>query len=119
MGSQRVRQDWATFTLTFSLLTELPGKLNPCLVPHEQAWAWLHHILGPLLGLLEALQQLALQPLGFPGGSDSKASTCNVGDLGLIPGSGRSLEEGNGNPLQSSCLPGRLQSTGSQRVGHD
>ena len=36
----------------------------------------------------------------FPGGSDSKESTCNVGDLGLIPGSGRSLGEGNGNPLQ-------------------
>ena len=41
---------------------------------------------------------------GFPGGSDSKASACNVGDLGLIPGSGRSPGEGNGNPLQHSCL---------------
>ena len=42
--------------------------------------------------------------LGFPGGSDSKESTCNVGDLGSIPGSGRSPGEGNGNPLQYSCL---------------
>ena len=41
---------------------------------------------------------------GFPGGSDCKASACNVGDLGLIPGSGRSPGEGNGNPLQHSCL---------------
>ena len=40
----------------------------------------------------------------FPGGSDSKASTRDVGDLGLIPGSGRSPGEGNGNPLQYSCL---------------
>ena len=40
---------------------------------------------------------------GFPGGSDSKESTCNTGDLGSIPGSGRSREEGNGNPLQYSC----------------
>ena len=40
----------------------------------------------------------------FPGGSDGKASTCNVGDLGSIPGSGRSSREGNGNPLQYSCL---------------
>ena len=40
----------------------------------------------------------------FPGGSDGKASACNVGDLGLIPGLGRSPEEGNGNPLQYSCL---------------
>ena len=41
---------------------------------------------------------------GFPGGSECKASACNVGDLGLIPGSGRSPGEGNGNPLQYSCL---------------
>ena len=40
----------------------------------------------------------------FPGGSDSKASACNVGDPGSIPGSGRSPGEGNGNPLQYSCL---------------
>ena len=40
----------------------------------------------------------------FPGGSEVKASACNVEDLGLIPGSGRSPGEGNGNPLQYSCL---------------
>ena len=40
----------------------------------------------------------------FPGGSDGKASTCNEGDPGLIPRSGRSPGEGNGNPLQYSCL---------------
>ena len=42
--------------------------------------------------------------LGFPGGSEVKASASNVGDPGLIPGSGRSPGEGNGNPLQYSCL---------------
>ena len=42
--------------------------------------------------------------LGFSGGSDGKASTYNVGDLGLIPGSRRSPGEGNGNSLQNSCL---------------
>ena len=41
---------------------------------------------------------------GFPGGSEVKTSVCNAGDLGLIPGSGRSPGEGNGNPLQYSCL---------------
>ena len=41
---------------------------------------------------------------GFSGGSDGKESTCNAGDLGLIPGWGRSPGEGNGNPLQCSCL---------------
>ena len=42
--------------------------------------------------------------MGFPGGSEVKASACNVGELGSIPGSERSLGEGNGNPLQYSCL---------------
>ena len=41
---------------------------------------------------------------GFPGGSDGKASACNEGDVGSIPGLGRSPGEGNGNPLQYSCL---------------
>ena len=55
-----------------------------------------------------------------------KESTCQAGDLGLIPGSGRSLGGINSNPLQYSCLkipwteePGGLQSTGFQRVSHD
>ena len=43
-------------------------------------------------------------PGGFCGGSDIKESACNAGDLGSIPGSGRSPGEGNGNPLQHSCL---------------
>ena len=42
--------------------------------------------------------------MGFPGGSDGKASARNAGDRGSIPGSGRSPGEGNGNPLQHSCL---------------
>ena len=64
--------------------------------------------------------------MGFPGGSKVKASASNAGDPGSIPGLGRSPGEGNGNPLQYSCLEnpmdggtGRLQSKGSQRVGHD
>ena len=40
----------------------------------------------------------------LPGGSDSKASVCNAGDTGSIPGSGRSPGESNGTPLQYSCL---------------
>ena len=64
--------------------------------------------------------------MDFPGGSDGKESAYNVGDPGSIPGSGRYPGEGNGNPLQYSCLensmteePGGLQSMGSQRVRHD
>ena len=41
---------------------------------------------------------------GFLGGSDDEESACNVGDLGLIPGLQRSPGEGNGYPLQYSCL---------------
>ena len=56
---------------------------------HEKAW----------MGFIEEVLYL-----GFPGGSDGKESACNTGDPGSIPGSGRSLGEGNGNPLQYSCL---------------
>ena len=42
--------------------------------------------------------------LSFPGGSDGKEFACNVGDLGSMPGLGRSPEGGPGNPLQYSCL---------------
>ena len=47
---------------------------------------------------------------GFPGGSEVKASACNAGDLGSIPGSGRYPGEGNGNPLQYSCLENPMDS---------
>ena len=49
-------------------------------------------------------RDITLPAGGFHGGSNGKASACNVGDPGLIPGSGRSPGEGNGNPLQYSCL---------------
>ena len=57
--------------------------------------------------------------LGFPGGSADKESACNVGDLGSIPGLGRSPGEGNSYPLQCSGLENSMDSMGSQRVGHD
>ena len=47
---------------------------------------------------------MALNLPGLPGGSEVKASACNAGDLGSILGLGRSPGEGNGNPLQYSCL---------------
>ena len=54
--------------------------------------------------------------LGFPGGSAGKESTCNVGDLGLIPGLGRSPGEGNGNPLQYSAW--KIPWTGKPGAGY-
>ena len=63
---------------------------------------------------------------GFPGCSGGKESACSVGDLGLILGSGSSHGEGNGDPLQYSCLEnsmdrGAWRATvhGVERVGHD
>ena len=62
-----------------------------------------------------------------PGGSEGKASACNAGDLGLISGWERYLGEGNGYPVQCSCLENStdrgtwwaIQPMGSQKVGHD
>ena len=66
-------------------------------------------------------------PLYQSNGSDGRESTCNAGDWGSIPGLGRSPGEGNGNPLQNSCLGNPMDRgawpatahKGSQRVGHD
>ena len=73
-----------------------------------------------------SLEISILEPQGFPGGSDGKESACNVETLDSIPESERSPGEGNGNPLQYSCLensmdkgPCGLQSIESQRVRHD
>ena len=71
--------------------------------------------------LAEWIQKQDLNVWFIPGGSDGKESACNAGDLGLIPGLGRSPGEGNGHPLQSSCLEnsmdrgaGKTQSMGPQ-----
>ena len=55
---------------------------------------------------------------GVPGGSVSKESACNVGDLGLIPRLGRPLREGNGNPLQYSCLENSMDRGAWQATVH-
>ena len=60
--------------------------------------------LETLEGAFEKKKKKSLPFLEFPGGSDGKASVYDVGDPGLILGLGRSLGEGNGNPLQHTCL---------------
>ena len=55
---------------------------------------------------------------GFPGGSDGKESACNAGDLGSIPGSRSYLGEGNGNPLQYSCLENSMDRGAWQTTVH-
>ena len=92
MGSQRVTEwlnsnnndtkfPWSQFNLELFRQSNIEDPTT--------LWTWVH-----LTGLLE----------GFPCGSDNKESARNAGDPGLIPGSGRSLGEGNDNPLQYSCL---------------
>ena len=56
--------------------------------------------------------------MDFPGGSDSKASACNAGDPSSIPGLGRSPGEGNGNPLQYSCLENPMDRGAWQATVH-
>ena len=60
------------------------------MAPHD-GLMWYNHIPG-------------FSELGFPGSSEGKASACDAGDLGSIPGSESSPGEGHGNPLQYSCL---------------
>ena len=75
---------------------------------------------------MEAPQKQPEKGVPVPGGSAGKESTCNAGDLGLIPGLGRSPGGGHGNPLSILAWripwteePGALQSMRSQRVGQD
>ena len=62
----------------------------------------------------EAIQHI----VGFPGGSDSKQSACNAGDLGLIPGLGRSPRERHGNPLHYSRLENSMDREAWQATVH-
>ena len=116
-----------SFSLSISPSSEYSG-----LISFRMDWLNLLVVQGTLKSLLKhhsskpSILWCSAFFMGFPGGSEVKVSACNVRDLGSIPGSGRSPGEGNGNPLQYSCLgnpwmeePGGLQSMGSQRVGHD
>ena len=75
--------------------------------------------------LIYEIIKYLMRSVCFPGGSEVKASACNAGDLGSIPGLGRSPREGNGTSLQYSCLENsmdrgvRWATMKSQRVGHD
>ena len=101
MRPQRIQlSDWMMAARSEGLQVGEPGCFSLC-----HGWCW-----------------------GFPGGSDGKASARSVEGPGLIPGSGRSPGEGNGNPLQYSCLEnsmdggawwGTVHGVTSQRVGHD
>ena len=88
-------------------------KFDQHLFPHPQPL----EIVLSFTSMSSAFLELTM---GFPGGSEVKASACNVGDLGSIPGLGRSPGEGNGNLLQYSCLENPMdKGAWPQRVKHD
>ena len=135
MGSLRVGHDWAT-SLSLSTFMHWRRKWQPTPVflPGESQGR------RSLVGCspwgrtesdtTEATWQAGRQALCicefFPSSSGGKESACNAGNPALIPGSGRSPGEGNGNPLQYSCLGNSMDSGAWQapwdmdcRVGHD
>ena len=61
---------------------------------------------------------IKIMQIGFPDGSDGKEYACNARDPGLIPGSGRSLGEGNGSPPQYSCLENQMDGGAWQATVH-
>ena len=82
---------------------------------HQKGWLWFQTEWSQVCGISPAWMEVCAA-------LTQAASARNVGDLGSIPGSGRSLGEGNGNPLQHSCLENPMDggaSMGSQKVGHD
>ena len=144
MGSHRVRHDWTDLAAAAAASHHKFYSSHTKLLTDPLIWHILHYGHSPLLcyflcyfcaifsNLFTHLCNFPLPgKMVLPSGTDSKESACNAGDLGLIPGSGRS--SGEGIPLQyhsthSSILvwripwteePGRLQSMGLLRVGHD
>ena len=79
-----------------SIRTDLPYSAFICLIFSSQ-------VNFSSLGLI-SVSRLVPSSMGFPGSPVGKESTYNAGDWGSIPGSGRSLGEGNGKPLQYACL---------------
>ena len=105
----------APVSVSFHLLIEDQGLVSSAiLVPLDSNWLtlcpWAMSFFqqlcpAPLPSVTASLSRGAIYFFrDFPGGSDGEESACNVGDPSLMPGSGKSFGERNGNPLQYSCL---------------
>ena len=79
---------------------------HPCMTTGETISLTIRIFVGKMMSLLS--NTLSKFIIDFPGGSDGKAPAYSAGDLGSIPGSGRSSGERNCNPLQYSCLENPL-----------
>ena len=102
MGSQRVGHDWATSLSCIGEGTGNPLQCSSLENPRDRGALW-----AAIYGVTQSrtrLKRLSNLAVCDFSGSDGKESDCNVGDLGSIPGLGRSLGGGHGNPLQYSCL---------------
>ena len=110
IGSLRVEHDWSDFICTYH------KNINNMYVDYIQLNIDIMSVFrqeerrGRILTFMNVnrvghyIWSIICLISGFPGGSDGEESTCNIGNLGLIPASGRSSGEGNGYPLQYSCL---------------
>ena len=114
------------YALTLRAKNHAPWYLQKgteCSCPHKKLYK---NVYSLFTHNCQNLTVITMSFWGFPPSSVGKESVCNAGDMGSIPGSGRSPGEGNGNPLQYSCLEnpmdrGALRATvhGVARVGHD
>ena len=112
MGSLRVRHDWATSLSLFTFLHwRRKWQPTPVFLPGESHGLWSLvgcHLLGrtesDTMKRLSSSRSSSMVYLGFPGGTVVKNPPVNPGDAASISGSGTSPREGNGNPLQYSCL---------------
>ena len=109
MGSQKAGHDWGTYTFILKFPSGYLAGYSTSMWPKKgfmispritQSYWWEESYLV----LLSMSFPVPFSLLGFPGGSDSKESACNAGDLASIPGSGSFRGEANGNPLQYSGL---------------
>ena len=102
-----VLQNSAFFMVQLSLLYMTTGKTIALII-----WTFVSKVMSLLFNTLSRFV------IDFSGGSDGKEPACNADDLGLIPGSGRSLGEGNGNPLQYSYLENSMDKGAWQSTPH-
>ena len=125
-----LKKRWYQYQFTLHVIFLLFYKVNIHILTHILTHFVDNHFFWPIFAFTWRICFRIIYKLcllwALTGGSDIKESTSNVGDLGFIPGLRRSPGEGNSPPPQWCCLEnsmdeehGRLQSTGSQRAGHD
>ena len=131
-GTQVLRPETLGFSVTLCLWLFLRGCVLFCLflgrdnqVPNKgQSWDSISRKLshennqGCVKHVSTRIYALMLFAMGFPAGSNGKEYVCNARDLGSIPGPARSPGEGNGNPLQYSCLENSMDRGACQATVH-